>query len=668
MRIPSDTLIRFGFVLSLLILTGIGILSYHSLAEFIDTAQLVEYSHDVIEKLDELATEMSDVESAARGFAMAGEDFYLKPYDTALRKTNQTLGELRNLVPRNASQQRLAQKIEVLCSEKLAFSHQMVELRKQNGFSAASQLFLTGQGHQMMDRLRAAIDEMENAAKTALKERSAAAQLRGKNAIRALLIGTVLSFSMLSLVYYQLHREIIRRRSSEERAIHLNRLYAVLYEVGQGIVRMRQPGPLLREVCRIAVEQGLFQMAWVGLVNETQCIVPFAQFGADEDLTKHIRIALEDGSGESDPLGISLREGRHYVWSKGSPALPWTEDAVTHGMLSMAVVPIRPEGQLRGAFTVYSSDSDFFDEEIVGLLRSIADDISFALESIEQEEKRKRAEEEIRQLNKDLERRIEGRTTRLAELNKELAERNDELLRASRLKSEFLARMSHELRTPMNAIIGFSDLLAEESEGPLHEEYRRYVKHIEQGARHLLQLINDVLDLSKIEAGRLELFHSEFCACEALDEVISVIEPLARIKRIQLESRVARDLLVSADRTRFKQILYNLLSNAVKFTPEQGSVWIEARNTGGDVIFTVGDTGLGIAKEEHENIFDEFHQIGETTKGVKEGTGLGLAITRRLVEMHGGRISVDSQPGMGSRFTFDLKAAYGRMERTTASL
>ncbi len=119
---------------------------------------------------------------------------------------------------------------------------------------------------------------------------------------------------------------------------------------------------------------------------------------------------------------------------------------------------------------------------------------------------------------------------------------------------------------------------------------------------------------------------------------------------------------INADRTRFKQILYNLLSNAVKFTPEQGRVWIEDRSSGEDTFFTVGDTGIGISQEEHESIFDEFHQVAETTRGVKEGTGLGLAITRRLVEMHGGCISVESQPGVGSRFTFNLKSARVSME------
>jgi len=163
---------------------------------------------------------------------MAGEDLYLEPYDTALRKAKQTLSDLQNLTSGSISQQKLVQNIEILSSEKLAFSRRMVELRKQSGFRAASQLFLTGAGHQLMDRLRDAIAEMENIAKNALKERSAAAQSRGRNAIRALLIGTLLSFSMLLLVYYQLHLEIVRRRCSEERTMHLNRLYGVLYEIG----------------------------------------------------------------------------------------------------------------------------------------------------------------------------------------------------------------------------------------------------------------------------------------------------------------------------------------------------------------------------------------------------------------------------------------------------
>ena len=409
-------------------------------------------------------------------------------------------------------------------------------------------------------------------------------------------------------------------------------------------------------------------MAWIGLTNEDGRIVPFACFGSAKELMEYIQIQLENLSGSAAALVTALRQGRHYVWSEGACALPWSPETGMHGLHSLAVVPICREAGLVGAFIVYSSEAGFFDEEIVSLIRSIADDISFALESLEQENKRKRAEEEILQLNKDLERRIEERTARLAELNRELAQRNEELARASRLKSEFLARMSHELRTPMNAIIGFSDLLAEQGEGPLHLEYRRYVQHIQDGARHLLQLINDILDLSKIEAGRLELFPSEFCACEALDEVISVIQPLAHIKQIQLENRVPGHVFVSADRTRFKQILYNLLSNAVKFTPEQGAVWIEAYPSSEDVLFTVADTGLGIAEDEQENIFKEFHQIGETTKGVKEGTGLGLAITRRLVEMHGGKISVESRPGEGSRFTFDMKAVLGRMEQTASSL
>jgi len=235
-----------------------------------------------------------------------------------------------------------------------------------------------------------------------------------------------------------------------------------------------------------------------------------------------------------------------------------------------------------------------------------------------------------------------------------LHQSNEQLAKASQLKSQFLARMSHELRTPMNSIVGFSDLLAEEAEGPLGESYLDYVQHIREGGQHLLTLINDVLDLSKIEAGRLELFRSDINAADHLAEVLCAVKSLPGASQLQFASRLPRELCVHADRTRFKQIFYNLLSNAVKFTPEGGTISIEVVGQSDCVAIAVADTGIGIPAEEQQAIFDEFHQVSATTRGVKEGTGLGLAITKLLVQLHGGGIRVESEPGKGSRFTVTL--------------
>ena len=258
---------------------------------------------------------------------------------------------------------------------------------------------------------------------------------------------------------------------------------------------------------------------------------------------------------------------------------------------------------------------------------------------------RKAAEEAVGALN-----------TKLAATNKELELRNREVERANRLKSEFLASMSHELRTPLNAIIGFSDLLAEQIAGALSAKQQRFVSHIQQGARHLLALINDILDLSKVEAGRLELNRENVSVAVVLADVLTGVRSAAAAKNIAVHSSIGPDVTAFADRIRFKQILLNLLGNAVKFTPEGGKIWVEAVERRGRLTVSVSDTGLGIPIEEQEAIFDAFHQAGATTKGIKEGTGLGLAITRRLVEEHGGRIWVESEPGKGARLSFTMSA------------
>ena len=256
---------------------------------------------------------------------------------------------------------------------------------------------------------------------------------------------------------------------------------------------------------------------------------------------------------------------------------------------------------------------------------------------------RKRSEEQIRTLNQQL-----------VGANKGLELQNREVEKATRLKDEFLASMSHELRTPLNAIIGFSDLLAEQGAVQFSSKQKRFVGHIQQGARHLLELINDILDLSKIEAGHLELKYEDFNVSAAAAEILATVRPMATAKNIQIANTVPDGLLLYADRLRFKQVLYNLLSNAIKFTAAGGCVSFETCSATGAACFCVTDTGIGIPKEEHEAIFSTFHQVGTTTKGVREGTGLGLAITKRLVEQHGGRISVDSEPGKGSRFCFSM--------------
>ena len=258
---------------------------------------------------------------------------------------------------------------------------------------------------------------------------------------------------------------------------------------------------------------------------------------------------------------------------------------------------------------------------------------------------RKRAEEEKRKF-----------MDRLAASNQELELRNREVERVTKLKSKFLASMSHELRTPLNAIVGFSDLLAEGTPGDLNDKQKRFVNHIKQGSAHLLQLINDILDLSKIEAGQLDLRCEDFQIKTALPEVLSTIRPLAMAKNIQIKQKMESDQHVYADRVRFKQILYNLLSNAVKFTPKAGRIDIDCHGDGNSVCISVTDTGVGIRAEDQAVIFEEFRQVEGPAGTTQEGTGLGLAITKRLVEQQGGGISLESEFGKGSRFTFTLPA------------
>ena len=228
---------------------------------------------------------------------------------------------------------------------------------------------------------------------------------------------------------------------------------------------------------------------------------------------------------------------------------------------------------------------------------------------------------------------------------------------ANRAKSQFLANMSHELRTPLNAIIGFSEVLSDQTFGTLNDRQLRYTNNILTSGRHLLTLINDILDLAKVEAGRMELVRALFSVQTAITDVENIAKALANKKKITLVAETDAGMpKVFVDQSKFKQILYNLLSNAVKFTPENGTVTTKAEIVGGELRVSVSDTGIGIRKENQERIFMEFEQVDSSYARQQQGTGLGLALTRKLVELHGGRIWVESEGvvGKGSKFTFVL--------------
>jgi signal transduction histidine kinase len=294
------------------------------------------------------------------------------------------------------------------------------------------------------------------------------------------------------------------------------------------------------------------------------------------------------------------------------------------GYRSVLAVPLLREQRILGALTVWRKEAGNFSSEIVNLLQTFATQSALAIQN--------------------------------ARLFREIEDKSRQIEAANRHKSEFLANMSHELRTPLNAIIGFSEVLGERMFGELNDKQAEYTEDILSSGRHLLSLINEILDLSKVEAGRMEL--AKFDLPSALENARTFVRERATRHGITLDLAVDERLgEFVGDERKIKQTLLNLLSNAVKFTPEGGRIGIEARQSDGAVEISVSDTGIGIAPEDQATIFEEFRQVGGDYAHKKEGTGLGLTLAKKFVEMHGGKIWVESEVGKGSRFIFTLPSS-----------
>ena len=547
---------------------------------------------------------------------------------------------------------------------------------------------------------------------------------------------------------------ITERHTAQERIRQLNRLYSVLTEAGRAIVHIRTRNELFQEICRVIVEQGRFQMAWVGLVEgQSRLVMPIASCPPEEEYPRGVGVTVDDkqpaGCG---PVGCAIRGGRHVLCNdflSDGRLRTWHDQAQRRGYNSVGAFPIFVRGCAVGVIAIYSGVVGFFDEENTALLDGLAADLSFALENIELEqthrrtvdeldqffalsldmlcisdlngymyrvnpawekalgfsaaelgskpwiefvhpEDRPRAETALQNMRLGIEtehlelrflsksgdyRWLVGSATpavdqgvvfaavsditerkrledQLRTQNLELEEQNRRVEAASRMKSEFLANMSHELRSPLNGIIGFTELLYDGKLGPIPERPRTFLDRVHSSAKHLLQLINGVLDLSKVEAGRMEFRPEHVSVSGIIQEVTGILDPFADEKQIRIETEIDEQVdQVFTDPGKLKQILHNYLSNALKFTGAGGRVAVRLKSEGASEFrLEVSDTGEGIAEKDFGRLFVEFQQLDATKAKRHQGTGLGLALTKRIVEAQGGRVGVKSKLGEGSTF------------------
>jgi signal transduction histidine kinase/CheY-like chemotaxis protein/CHASE3 domain sensor protein len=680
-----------ALVMAMIVIFVIAELSYQSLQISAAHTMALNHTNAVQLQLNLLLSELKDAETGQRGFLLTGLESFLEPYDSARTSLSGELATLRRLIMR-PDQQRNLETLEPLVTQKLDELAQTIALKRAGQADEAVEIVRSGRGKASMDRLRAVILEMNAVEERLLEERTTAWHDSVTWSTYVTVGGSGVLLCAMMLIAWLASRDF-RTREAEAwlRRVQMalntqvqgdlrvdslgEKILGVLVEnldAQVGAVYVTEPGERLRRVAGHALEpsteQGAILRLGEGLTGQA----------AKENQAVHLRDLPEDYLRVTSAVGRT--KPRELVIA------PASVDGTVHAVAEL--------GFLHTVDPIELEVLDRVSEAIAIAIRSARD--RSRLEELLEETQRQAEElqaqqEELRVSNEELEQQgrtlqvsqtqLENQQAELEQSNNQLEEqaqslelqRDDlaragaELQRASVYKSEFLANMSHELRTPLNSSLILAKLLSDNREGNLSPEQIKFAQTIYSAGTDLLTLINDILDLSKIEAGKLDVRPESITIARLVDDLSNTFQPIAAQKQLELAMSTKAGVpdTVETDPTRLQQILKNLLSNALKFT-ERGGVSLVVGVTDGRIQFDVRDTGIGIAADQHEVIFEAFRQADGGSNRKFGGTGLGLSISRDLARLLGGDLHVESTPGRGSTFTLSLPARYAGPDATPA--
>ncbi|WP_426746022.1 response regulator [Myxococcus faecalis] len=682
--LPTATLA--GFIVAALAIFVIAILSYRSLESHADAAALVRHTMEVVERMKTLLSTLKDAETGQRGFLLTGDRTYLEPYTSASRAVSEQLVGIRESVSDNAAQVQRVDALRPLVEAKLAELQATIDLKTGGQGEIALVRVRSNEGIELMNRIRVLVDQMENEERRLLADRTTAFQASATLSLVISWLGAAVLLSLMGISAYMTSRDY-RARSIQG-----------WMQQGQTLLAARmQGGPGLEQLGDQVLQfLATYLDAHVGAIYLADGLDHFHRFAGYA-----LPASFPEGDSRLRPgeglVGQALKENRTFhVKDVPEGYLPINSSLGQGRPRHLVVFPTQVDGKVNAVVelgflhAVHPSDLE--------LLQRVAEPIAMAVRSandrtrLEQllEETRRQSEElqaqqeELRASNEEIEeqsrvlRDSQGRLeqqqaeleqtnvqletqTRLLERQRdsltkaqaELTQKATELERTSRYKSEFLANMSHELRTPLNSSLILAKLLADNKTGNLTEEQVKFAQTISSAGNDLLALINDILDLSRIEAGKVEVVPEVFSLPRFVEGLGRSFQVLAQEKKIGFSTRVDPGCAESleTDPQRLGQVVRNLLANALKFT-ERGEVSLRVSPAGpGRVAFAVSDTGIGIPAHLQGLIFEAFRQADGSTHRKYGGSGLGLSISRDLARLLGGDVTVVSEAGRGSIFT-----------------